>query len=306
MNLETFLQLPTPEVATLVRQTGPKVCVFPINGTRRWFLLEHPDAMDEDYLATYMLVNEVRHVELYRMMFDHGIDYLVTPAFGLDITERSEAYISMAAQGLARLGTADVFLDFFREYEVRVHFYGDYRHYFDPEVIAIFDNLTARSRQYNRHRLFLGLFANDATDTVARFSVDYHAQHGRIPEKRAIIEYYYGEYVPSVSFFIGFDKFSVFDMPLIALGEEDLYFMVTPSPYLTVQQLREILFDHLYSRRTETDYLTLEPDEWNLMRDFYQANQGKTCGVGALQPRGGYWYPLPQVQLPPQFNEPNQ
>ena len=33
-----FLRLPTDEVARVVRASGTKVCVFPFNGTRRWFL----------------------------------------------------------------------------------------------------------------------------------------------------------------------------------------------------------------------------------------------------------------------------
>ena len=40
MELESFLQLPLEEAARLVRADGPKVAVFPINGTRRWFMLE--------------------------------------------------------------------------------------------------------------------------------------------------------------------------------------------------------------------------------------------------------------------------
>jgi len=40
------------------------------------------------------------------------------------------------------------------------------------------------------------------------------------------------------------------------------------------------------------------------MRAFYRANQGKTCGVGARRTPGGYWYPLPQVEIPYEFLEP--
>ena len=66
--------------------------------------------------------------------------------------------------------------------------------------------------------------------------------------------------LPPVELFIGFDKFTVFDMPLLTTGEEDLYFSVSPSPYMTIRQLRAILYDHLYVRRTpEPDYTTLQP-----------------------------------------------
>ncbi|NDJ78612.1 MAG: diterpene synthase, partial [Chloroflexi bacterium] len=287
------MNLPVAELAAVVGATGPEVVVFPINGTRRWFMLEHsPQGLEHthqteaDMLAAYLHATEINHIDLYRLFFEHGIDTLLTPVFGPDILERSQDYLDMAAYGLSRLGTAQHFLDFFDEYGVRVRFYGDYRKHLAAtpyaSLIDGFDALTARTAQHDRHRLFFGLFAHDATETVAELSIQYYNDHGRVPDKRALVELYYGEYVSPADIFIGFDKFSAFDMPLVAVGEEDLYFTVAPSPYLTEQQLREILFDHLYTRRIDdTDYSTMEPDEWNLMREFYQTNMGKTLGVGA-------------------------
>jgi tuberculosinol/isotuberculosinol synthase len=310
VDVDAFLSLSTDEVAALVRDAGPKACVFPINGTRRWFLLEYPPEPGADVLGNYLAVIERRHIELYRLLFDHGIEYLLTPAFGPDLAERGDDYVEIVAKGLERLATDAQFLDFFRDYDVRVRFYGDYRKYFASTPYAylpdLFDALTARTLTNSRHRLFFGLFAQDAAENIAELSVRYHAEHGRVPDKQTLVELYYGEPVPPVGFFIGFDKFSAFDMPLVAVGEEDLYFTVSPSPYLTARQLREVLYDHLYARRGDAEYSTLEPDEWMLMREFYQANMGKTLGVGARQPRGGYWYPLPQVEFPTTFNEPGQ
>ncbi len=310
MERETFLNLPTHEIAAQVRAAGPKVCVFPINGTRRWFLLEYPQALQSpDLLWDYLAVIEQRHIDLYRLLFDHGIEYLLTPAFGPDLAERGDDYVEIVAKGLERLATDARFLDFFRDYEVRVRFYGDYRKYFASTPYAylldLFDDLTASTLTHTRHRLFLGLFAQDAAGMLAEMSVRYFNESGRIPDKQALVEMYYGEPVPPVSFFIGFDKFSAFDMPLVAAGEEDLYFTINPSPYLTARQLAEILYDHLYARPGDADYTTLEPDEWKLMQEFYRSNMGKTLGVGAKQARGGYWYPLPQVVIPPHFTSPD-
>jgi tuberculosinol/isotuberculosinol synthase len=297
-------------MAALVREAGLKVVVFPINGTRRWFLLEYPPKPDAEALGDYLTIIEQRHIELYRLFFDHGVDYLLTPAFGPDLTERGNEYMEIAAKGLERLTTEPLFLDFYRDYGVRVRFYGDYRKYFGPTPYAylsdMFDDLTARTLAHDQHRLFFGLFAQDAAETIGELAIGYHAQHGRAPDKRTLVELYYGEYVPPVNFFIGFDKFSAFDMPLVAVGEEDLYFTVDPSPYLSARQLREIIYDHLYTRRGDADYATMEPDEWTMMREFYQLNLGKTLGVGAKQRRGGYWYPTPQVVLPPSFLEPDE
>jgi tuberculosinol/isotuberculosinol synthase len=306
INIETFQNLPTAEVARLVRAAGPKVCVFPINGTRRWFMLEHSPEQKEDFLASYLNMVVQRHIELYRLLFDHGLDTLLTPAFGPDIMGREQGYVQMAAEGLARLTKHPDFLKFYETYQVRVRFYGDYRKFFGPTPYAyladLFDEVTARTVAHDRHRLFFGLFAHDATETIAELAVNYHAEYGRVPDKRTLVELYYGEHVGAVDLFIGFDKFCAFDMPLVATGSEDLYFTVSPSPYLTERQLRDILYDHLYTRREEEpDYEAMGPDDWAWMRDFYRANSEKTLGVGIKQKRGGFWYPLPQMELPDGF-----
>jgi tuberculosinol/isotuberculosinol synthase len=309
LEADTFRRLPAADVAQIVRAQGPRVAVFPINGTRRWFLLECArQSGDDDLASTYIPVSERRHIELYRLFFDHGIDTLLTPIFGPDLLERGEDYVHMAADGLARLTCDPVFLDFYAEYGVRVRFYGDHRKCLGSTPYAylsdLFDQVAERTLSHDRHRLFFGVFAHDAVETIGELAIRYYVEHGTAPDRLTLIEMYYGEYVPPVDFFVGFDKFCVFDMPLIATGNEDLYFTVSPSPYLTEEQLRDILYDHLFSRRgSEPDYASFEAGEWAAMRAFYRANVGKTCGVGARRTQAGYWYPLPQVEMPYEFTE---
>lgn len=305
MELEEFQRLSTEDVARLVREAGPKVCVFPINGTRRWFMLEHSLEQIEDLVPVYLDVTGRRHIELYQLLFDHGLDTLLTPVFGLYHVERGEGYMQMAAEGLARLATHPDFQDFYKAYGVRVRFYGDYRKFLGPTPYAylsdLFDEATAQTLAHDRYRLFFGLFAHDATETTAELAVRYYVEHGRVPDKRTLVEIYYGEYVGPADLFIGFGKFRVFDMPLLTTGNEDLYFTVSPSPYLTECQLRDILYDHLYARRGEPDYSSMGPDDWALMRDFYQANLENTLGVGTRH--GERWYLLPQVETPAGLRE---
>jgi adenosine tuberculosinyltransferase len=298
--------LPTTEIARLVRAAGPKVCVFPINGTRRWFVLEHALQSGQDPMSAYLDITGKRHVELYQLLFDHGLDTLLTPVFGPDLLSRGEMYMEVAAVGMARLATHPDFTNFYRTYGVRVRFYGDHRQFFAGTPYAflsdLFDEATAQTMSHTRCRLFIGVCANDAAETIARLSVDYHAEHGHAPDRQTLVESYYGEYVPPVDLFIGFDKFSAFDMPLLATGGEDLYFTASPSPYLTAQGLRAILYDHLYLRPSEEpDYATMPAEDWSLMRNFYHTNREKALGVGTL--RGGVWYPLPQVTFPDGFPE---
>ena len=298
MDAETFRNLPTTEVARLVRASGSKVCVFPSNGTRRWFMLEHLASGEQD-LASYVDIACRHHIEIFKMFFEHGLDTLLVPFFGPDLLKRGEDYAQLVIDDLARPAIHPDFKAFYDAYRVRVRFYGDYDKFLAPTpytyMADMFEQATVWTQSHDRYRLFFGLFAHDATETVAKIAVRFYQEHNRLPDKRQIIEAYYGEYVGPVDLFIGFDKFSVFDMPLLSIGNEDLYFTVSPSPYITQRQLRDILYDHLYSRQGDPEYAAMSPDDWARMGAFYQANLGKTMGVGTKHK--GVWYPLSHIDL---------
>jgi hypothetical protein len=302
MDLETFQSLPTDEVARLVREAGSKVCVFPTKGSRRWLALEHPHEASADFARAYFQFGRRRHLELFGMVFDHGIGTLLTPFFGPNEMERGEAFMQMVGDGLALLASHPEVLDFYKTYQVRVRFYGNYRRSLDStpyaHLLDLFDEVTAQTMAHDQYRLFYGLFAHDPYQKIAELVVRYHTEHGCVPAKDTLVEMYYGEHIRPVDLFIGFGKPRVFDVPLLLTGREDLYFTVSPSLYLNERQLRNILYDHLYSRiRTQTD---LRPYDWAVMRDFYRANVDKTLGVGVRQ-GDMVWYPLPQVMLPPKM-----
>jgi tuberculosinol/isotuberculosinol synthase len=323
MNAEDFARLSRTEIAQILSRSGSRVCVFPLKGTRRWFTLEHPTVPKQDFAPAYLHATSQRSIELYALIFDHGLNTLLIPSFSPDVMARGDAYMRMAAEGLTLLATHPHFLGFYKAYGVRVRFYGDYRRFFDPTPYAylsdLFDELTELTLAHDQRRIFFGLFAHDPTEAVASLAIRHYLEHGAAPDKRTLIEMYYGECIESVDLFIGFGKFRAFDVPLVTTGREDLYFTVNPSLYLTERQLREILYDHLYARtRTVVDLepeetldalhtpssaqndtrTGLQPETWAFMRDVYQANLGRTLGVGRKDRHSGYWYPLPQVELP--------
>jgi len=286
---ERFLELPTEEVAALVRATGQKVCVFPVNGTRRWFMLEHGDKIGDNFFEAYMEVSIRNHVELCAMLFDHGIDTILAPVFGRELMQRGDEYTKrVGIDGLVRTATDKNYREFFDGYNVKVRFYGDYRDVltgtpYEYALKSIYE-VTEATKQNSGFRLFFGVFADEVTETISRLSVEHYLAQGAVPDKQTLVRKYYGEDMPPVSMFIGFDKFSVFDMPLLSTGAEDLYFSLSPSPYMTMQQLRAILYDHIYARRTpEPDYAKLAYDELNWLRDYYRANKNYAFGVGKLK-----------------------
>lgn len=286
---EDFLQLPTENVAALVRASGPKVCVFPVNGTRRWFMLEHAGKTRNDFFEAYMDASIKNHVDLCAMLFDHGIEILLAPVFGRELMRRGDEYTQrVGIDGLVRTATDPNYLHFFKQHDVRVRFYGDYQDVLagTPYEYALssINEVMEATKPNKSFRLFFGVFADESTETLSRLSVEHYLAQGSIPDKQTLIRKYYGEELPPVSLFIGFDKFSVFDMPLLTTGAEDLYFSLSPSPYMTEQQLRAILYDHLYVRPTpEPDYTTLTREELNWLRDYYRKNKDYAFGVGRLK-----------------------
>lgn len=307
IDLDTFLKLPTEEVASLVRAAGPQVCVFPINGTRRWFMLEHGTEIKGDPIQAYMNITGKKHIDLYQLCFEHGLDTLLTPIFGSELLARGDEYIQkVGGEGLARLATHPDFLSFYEKYKVRVRFYGDYRKQLAQTPFAylsdLFDQITQETVHNNRYRLFYGVFANDATETIAELSVHHFQLTGSIPSRKELVEQYYGEYVEPATLFIGFDKFTVFDYPLLGLGEENVYFTVAPSLYLSETPLRYILYDHLFERKiAEKNYVDMSIHEKNFMKRYYEANIKSVQGIG--KSAVSLWYPIPTVKWPPDLEQ---
>jgi adenosine tuberculosinyltransferase len=292
---ERFLKLPTEEVAALVKATGQKVVVFPVNGTRRWFMLEHGDKVGNDFFEAYMDTSIKNHVALCAMLFDHGIHTILAPVFGRELMRRGDEYTQrVGIDGLVRTATDKTYREFFEKYNVKVRFYGDYRdvltgtpyEYALPSMYEV----TEATKHNTGPRLFFGVFADEVTETISRLSIEHYLAQGSVPDKQTLVRKYYGEDLPPVSLFIGFDKFSVFDMPLLGTGEEDLYFSISPSPYMTERQIRAILYDHIYVRRTpEPDYAKLSKEELDWLREYYRDNKDHAFGVGKL--KFNLWFP---------------
>lgn len=302
MDSKTFQNLPTAEIAKLVRAAGPKVAVFPINGTRRWFMLEHPKLLDSDSpIEIFIETLSQRLLDICKLFFDHGIHTVLAPVMGPDIMERGESYAPIGVGGLLWFAESQRALDFYRKQDVRVRMYGDAQRYCENTPYACtlpaFESLTQRTANHQSHRLFLGICAHDASENVAKIGVDFYREHGHLPDKRQIVEAYYGEYVEPVDIFIGSGQPAAFDMPLIATGNENLYFTAAPSAYLDTQMLRSILYDHLYVRSAdEADYDDISSEDWRHLANFYTRNRRAVLGLGYQHNGNHFWYPAPQLK----------
>lgn len=289
--LERFLQLHTDEVAEIVRTSGTKVCVFPFNGTRRWFLLEHGNELLNQPRA-YVETTIQGYVRVYKMLFDHGIETVLAPVFGKEILTRGEKYMTMIGDSMKLLAQHPAFTSLYHDHQVRVRFYGDFRTELEAQyrhITQAFDQITDQTLRHDKHKLLYGVFATDASEAVAEISIAYFQRHHRIPKRDELVMLYYGEELEKADLFIGFEKFAAFDYPLLQSGNESLYFTIAPSLYITETLLRKILHDHIYQRPTvELDYDGLTGEQRASLRNYYRRRKDDAHGVGHMV--DGIWY----------------
>ena len=295
--LPELLGWPAERVARWVRsQPASVVAGWPTNGTRRWFLghrRAHPE--EGGYLAAVIR----RQAEHHRMVLDHGVRAIPAPSFGGLSLRRGREYARFALGGLLRVASDGVYRELFRR-GVRLRFYGDYREALGgPEyrpMIEACEEIMAATAGGDGPLVLLGLFADAPHETVARLAVELYERDGRVPDRRALIGAYYGVPVPDLSFYVGFEQPQLFDVPLVATGLEDLYYTLNPTPEVGEEQLREILYDHLVTRKTPAvEYEDLP--EAAKRRLLEGGGRRATVGLGRVDPLTGLWRPvLPRVE----------
>ena len=266
---------------------------WPSNGTRRWYLgYEHPEG--EDYLTAIIR----RQAELHRMVLDHGVEAILAPSFGEWNLKRGPRYVRHALGGLLQVASDEVYQGLFRR-GVRLRFYGNYNEALqEPEyrpMIEACEKIMAATAGGDGPLVLLGLFADSPHETIAGLAVELFQRDDRVPDRRALIEAYYGVPVPNLSFYVGFEQPQLFDVPLLTTGLEDLYYTLNPTPEFDEVQLREILYDHLVTRRVpEVDYEKL-PEEAK-SRIAEEGGRIGTVGLGRVDPLTGLWRPvLPEM-----------
>lgn len=292
--ISEWFRWPTEQIAHWVAaRPDPVVLGWPFNGTRRWYLTHQRSPFDpKDYLTTVIR----RQAELQRMIFDHGISVIVSPGFGQETMSRGPEYTRHVLGGLLQLADDAAYQEMF-EAGLRLRFYGDYEEVLDePEFKPMLDScarITEETASGDGPLLLIGLFADAPYETIARLSVDFAAKWGRPPNREELIEAYYGVPVPDLSFYVGFVQPEMFDVPLLTNGLEHLYATLNPSPDLTQDQFREMLYDHLVTRQAAAvDYGSLSSEAQQEIASYNERHRGSTLGIGHIDPATGLWRPL--------------
>jgi len=286
-SLDEFLQLPAAQVAEMVQGL---TLGFPIDGTRRWFLVRHPTVWD---VEEYKRLTAERYVQVFAMLFEHGVETILVPAFGGELMSRGEDYVREMMDGVARLAQHPTFAGFYREHNVRVRFYGDWRRQIcglpGADVLADAIDACAATQHSGPRRILYGLWADDILVSVAD---DLARSKNEAVEftREAIVTRYYGEHIPPTDIYIGFGRPTVFDVPMLVTSQTDLYYTVVPSLDLDARLFRLMVWDHFVGRWTQQEWDHLADGDLNALRAYYDAQHNSVLGLGQVDAATGVWY----------------
>jgi hypothetical protein len=236
--LQDWLELDNQAIARIVAPRASTAVIY-LNGTRRWFLTQSKDWAD------YAKITGLAQRQLSQLFYDHGIQTVIQPMLGYDILERGPEYHQLAfVQGLGELGTKD-YREWYRRAEIRVTIYGNWLTALTElgflTTVNLMNELMEETRQHTKHKLVLGVFADEGLDRIVALSKN--VKHGE-----ELLGAYYGQPVGAVNLIIGSGQPVIWDLPLLNINKASLYFLQAPTFCLDKNILRRIFYDHLYQR----------------------------------------------------------
>jgi hypothetical protein len=228
-----------------------------INGTRRWFLAQGAD------WSQYAEATGAAHRRVSQLLYDHGISTLVQPLLGFDLLERGEEYVELAIRQALVVLADQLYTDWYARYGIRVRFYGKWQDTLRSlgyhDVLAKLTTVTRATEKHERRYLLIGLFADRPLDDIVSLAKLCH-------NGQELIERYYGLPRASIDLIIGSGQPAIWDVPLLDFNRANLYFLKSPTFFLTRESLRQILYDHLFERVPDDNVTSLgsQSQDWEL------------------------------------------
>lgn len=294
MERADFLTLPDGAVAALLQQHTVPCWALAMGGTRRAYIAEG-GRLDrpEDTLA-YLDWIDAAHCAVLDRVLRLGVQTLIS-VIRLP-SDRGPAYDAMARMGLERLTQAAPRRELYQRHLLQVLFGGDLDRLgaalSSPETTAEFRSLASATRNAAGPRLiylFRGAWINAAVEQ-AELGFVVGTRIGRAPTRAELVDTYYGMEVTPLTLYLGSGRPQLADLrPPFLAGGEDLYWSQTPLTRLQPQDWRRMIYDHLWSRRTNSarQYAWDAAHRADLTAAF-AARDGQILGIGTQHPLG-FW-----------------
>ncbi|EAL69920.1 hypothetical protein DDB_G0275279 [Dictyostelium discoideum AX4] len=313
-SFENFNKLSDKEISEIVieKLSGNNTIVYAFDGSTFKLNSNNENDMENiDQCSTAMAPNVSINKLLYDlvMMCQHGIKTICVPMWCDKIEDKSSDYLSyfiQYLQGLSELLENEQLVKMYKETNIRVIFYGDFKlllkHCNALELLNKFELIMEQTKNNTNHTILLGTNIEEPSETIINNIISFYNLNGNVkPTSIDLIKQYYGVMVDQVSLYLGSHKFTTQGRPILICdkGNEDLYYSIGSHEYLSKNGFRKVLFDKLFCRKVaNAKEYQLKIHDIKMMKQFYLNNCENVMGVGNVNPNGNYWYPDPQVILP--------
>lgn len=273
--LEQFLEAPLEQV----REVAPSTLVWTVEGTRRSAALSGIDVRTDEYPRwTLLQMNECVQM-FFRCGVRHVFTTLLTPSQFAEATPR---YRERLIDWLALLARDPDVLAPYVRHGFRLRLLGAASL---PEIRPIAEELEAAT-PHGAHTLWCSVVAEPGAPWDELLQA---AGRSGARTRQDSIRALYGEDIPLASMMVAFGKpvISPDQVPPLLVGKMDCYWTQRPGYRMTEQELRTMLHDHAYVRRTWRTDKTGRAGEALAFRRAWE--EGPTLGLGIRL--GPFWYP---------------
>lgn len=296
-SFDEFKTWPAEQVRPLVQG---KTVALASSGTSRWYFLEHGD-ISHGYDAPERFRDYGRRVlirmyDIVNMLLSDGFDTVLLVGFGGSQGRRDAGYVGNL-KWVYNMLIDEESRAIYDQYGIGVRFRGKWESIFTQLGAEDITRKFARIEEETADRQrWLVWYAPD--DLIPSNLVPLVAEHiertGEIPDRTTLAQAYYGRPLEAADIMIGNNKPSITNLCPPLLIVKDLYFTVSPFPYMERRQWRAILYDHLFERRGQyRDFNALTAEALEDMRAFYKRTQDDIIGVGSYHAPTQTWRPAP-------------
>ncbi len=274
-NLAEFLAAPLADVA----KVAPTTMIYAPGGTRRSAVLQGIEPWSDEYIQ-WARAHSIQSIDL---ILQHGIRYLLTPALTPGNLLEVNQYRDQIFQRMDWVLAGPESLADYAERGWRVRLIGDIHL---PELQKTAQKLVDNTPRHAKHLLCWTVVTQSETPWQRLLMLIKETGAETVLQA---IRTLYGEDIPPASLYLAFGKptidFGI--VPPLLLGDLQCYWTQQPGYSLDQAQLRTILYDHAYLRKTWREE---KLERAKAVRDHQKLwEAGPVLGLG--QRLGPFWYP---------------
>ncbi len=276
-NLEEFLLAPDEHF----QENAPATLIYAAAGTRRAAALAGVATSGQAYA-------DWTQQELFRvinLIFRHGVRHLVMPMLGPSQFEESTPEYHKHLWGWFIEGlSGDRALEYYQRVGWRVRIACSQ---FVPELKAAGQRLIENGISDTTHTLWCFMVPKYDCAWEWLFQAVHQARATSISDAKIAL---YDENIPEAEIYIGTGKPLMSSLqlpPLLVSGPLQCYWSQRPGYSLDQRQLRAILYDYAYLRKTWREDKTGRAEQALADRDLWE--RGNVLGLGIR--KGPFWYP---------------